>query len=239
MTMLTDVSIIILAGGMGTRLQSVVADKPKALAAINDRPFITFLLDQLITFGARQVTLAAGYKGVQLAEALGPRHKTLELVYSTEPSPLGTGGGLRYALPTIETENVLVMNGDSFIDADLGTYFDWFHRHGHQSALMLTQVEDVGRYGMVRLENDRVVSFEEKGSYQGEGLINAGVYLLNRALIENISPDTPYSLEHDFFPEMIPKGLFGFCTQGAFIDIGTPETFAQGTDFFSKFNSLH
>jgi len=236
---LSEFSIVILAGGLGTRLLPVVSDRPKVLAKIQERVFITFLFDQLIVFGAKNVILATGYKGKEVAASLGCNYKSLQLIYSMEQSPLGTGGALRCALPLINTDDVLVMNGDSFIDADIGNYTRWYRRNSYKAALLLTLVQNVGRYGRVELGNEVINSFEEKGINQGPGLINAGVYLFDKSIIETIPPKRFFSLEHDLFPKLLPNKLYGYCDNGAFIDIGTPDAYGLGVAFFDKLRVSH
>jgi len=239
MASLSEFSIVILAGGLGTRLLPAVSNRPKVLAKIQERFFITFLLDQLIAFGAESVILATGYKGNEVAASLGSSYKSLQLIYSMEQAPLGTGGALRCALPFVNTDDVLVMNGDSFIDADMGNYIRWYRQKSYNAALLLTLVQNVGRYGRVELRNEVISCFEEKGVNQGPGLINAGVYLFNKSIIKAIPPQKVFSLEHDLFPKLLPNELYGYCDIGAFIDIGTPDAYSLATAFFDKLRVSH
>jgi len=212
---------VILAGGLGTRLRSVVPDRPKVLANILDRPFLTFLLDQLVSANIRNVVLCTGYMSDDVYEEMGNAYKSLTLTYSKENYPVGTGGALRLALPHLNSDPVLIMNGDSFVNIDLTVYLDWFLKKNCQASLLLTKVPETNNYGKVIVaEDDLLLTFEEKGSNSGPGWINAGVYILNKSLIETIPAGTPFSLEREFFPKL------------EFIDIGTPETFALAEDFF-------
>jgi len=126
MQVISDITAVILAGGLGTRLQPVVPDKPKVLVEVLGRPFLVYLLDQLVSLGLHKVVLCTGYKGDKVQECFGGAYRSLRLLYSREDEPLGTGGALRLALPCFSSDTILVMNGDSYIDADLGTYLDWF-----------------------------------------------------------------------------------------------------------------
>ena len=234
MSGLANLSIVILAGGQGTRLRPAIADRPKVLADIHRRPFITILLDQLIQHGARKVILATGYKSDQVSNTLGHAYRSLKLSYSVEAEPRGTGGALRHALPLIDADTTLVMNGDSFINANMDRYASWFHENRHAAALLLARVEEVRRYGVVEFTGEKVSRFAEKGLARGAGFINAGVYLLRRSVVETIPRTIPFSLEHDFFPSRITAGLSCYCTNGAFIDIGTPAAYGRGEDFFSN-----
>jgi len=229
----SDMTAVILAGGLGIRLQSVVSDKPKVLAEVSGRPFLAYLLEQVAAAGFRDVVLCTGYMAEKVQDCFGRAYGPLQISYSREDKPLGTGGALRWALLDISSDTVLVMNGDSYIEVDLSAYVSWFFQKKCRAALLLTKVPDAARYGRVILNEDEdVVAFKEKQEGSGAGWINAGVYLIERSLIASIPTGIPYSLEREFFPALAGKGLLGFCTEGRFIDIGTPESYAQTEAFF-------
>lgn len=229
----SDITGVLLAGGLGTRLRPVVSDKPKILADICNRPFVTFLLDQLVMADIRDVVLCTGYMADEVYEKIGGAYKSLNLRYSKEDTPLDTGGALRLALPHIKSDFALVMNADSFVNVQLTVYIDWFFKKKCPASMLLANVSDTLRFGKVLIdENDRLFSFKEKGSDSSPGWINAGVYLIKKSLIETIPEGTPFSLEREFFPKLLEQGLYGFQSEGEFIDIGTPETFAFAQDFF-------
>ena len=214
------VHVLILAGGLGTRLRSVVADLPKVLAEVAGRPFITHLLDQLAQAGLEAATLLTGYKGEIVEETLGLAYGGMQLGYSVEETPLGTGGAIRAAARVIPCEQLLVLNGDTFFDVD---YRKLVQQAPAGSDLMACRrVEDVGRYGAVQLnDSGRVVALAEKGA-QGLGLINGGIYVLRR---EGIAawPKAVFSIETGYFPERLAaERLYGVACDGAFIDIGVP-----------------
>lgn len=231
---LTGVTAVILAGGLGTRLKSVVVDRPKALAKIGDRPFLTYLLEKLAATGIKNVVLSIGYLGEQIKTTFGDSYKNLNLFYSQETSPLGTGGALRLALPLVQSDSILVMNGDSFCDASLSEFFsDYCHRNAEVS-LLLTQVSDTSRYGRVKLDtNGKLNSFAEKANSNGSGWINAGIYLIKRQKVAEIPENSFVSLEKEMFPAWIESGIYGYQASGRFIDIGTPESYAQAEIFFA------
>ena len=231
---LRDVTAVILAGGLGTRLRPVVADRPKVLAEVHGRPFLAFLLDQLAAAGIRDVVLCIGYRGEQVRAAFGEAYGALRLRYSQESRLLGTAGALRLALPLLHSDPVLVMNGDSFCEADLASFTRWHRRRGAAATLLLARVPDTGRYGRVELDAEgRVLRFEEKGSPGGPGWVNAGVYLLSRRLLSTIPAGRPVSLEREVFPAWIGRGLYGHRSTGRFLDIGTPEAYATAEAFFA------
>lgn len=236
---LANVPAVILAGGLGTRLRSVVADRPKVLATVHGRPYLAYLLDQLIGFGIRQVVLCTGYKGEQIHETFGDRYRTASLHYSQESEPLGTAGALRLALPRLTEPLVLAMNGDSYCDADFSSLLQW-HRDGNfTGSLLLTRVPDTSRYGrVITTDSGQVFQFEEKGANRGMGWINAGVYLLGRDLLAEIPSGAVASLERDMLPKWIQRPFGGFPAPAArFLDIGTPESYAETERFFAPLSA--
>ena len=234
MTGLEETTAVILAGGLGTRLREVVADRPKVLAEVNGRPFLASLLDRLVDAGIGNVILCTGYMAELVRETLGDGYRGIELLYSRENTPLGTGGALRRALPLIASDPVLVLNGDSYCDADLGLFTRQHLSASAQASLMLVQVEDVARYGAVDIDGTGcVVSFREKGSRNGAGLINAGIYLLARHVIVSIPAKRAVSLEREVFPRLIGTGLFGFPQTTRFIDIGIPSDYHAASAFLA------
>jgi D-glycero-alpha-D-manno-heptose 1-phosphate guanylyltransferase len=230
-----EVTGAVLAGGLGTRLRSAVADFPKVLAPVRGRPYISYLLDQLASAGVRETVLMTGYKADQVQSALGDSYASMSLIYSTEPTPLGTAGALRLALPKLSQSTVLVLNGDSYCDVSLRDFLDFHRRQAADLSLVLSQVADTGRFGRVQVSAGvRVLRFEEKQASGDAGWINSGIYLVNRPLIEEIAPDRPASLEREMFPLWAAeKRCCGFRCTGRFLDIGTPESYALADTFFA------
>jgi NDP-sugar pyrophosphorylase family protein len=142
---------------------------------------------------------------------------------------------VRLALGQVTAETLLVLNGDSFCQADLAAFWDWHRAHHAQGSLVLTHVPDTIRYGRVMTgPDDAVTGFVEKGGAGGPGWINAGLYLLARALIEQTPAGRAVSIEHEMFPAWIGQGLYAWAGGGRFIDIGTPATYAAGAQFFAS-----
>ncbi len=230
---LSNVTVAVLAGGTGSRLRSVVADRPKALAEIHGRPFLAYLLDQLTAAGHRYVVLCTGYLGEKICDTFGASYGLLQLSYSHEREPRGTGGALRLALPQLQSDPVLVMNGDSYCGADLESFLRWHGNRGAEGTLLLTHVGEAGRYGSVKVGADGAVTeFKEKGRGVAREWINAGIYFLSQRMLSSIPPGLNVSLEYDIFPQWIGRGLFGYQTQESFLDIGTPEDFGRAATFF-------
>jgi NDP-sugar pyrophosphorylase family protein len=226
----------LLAGGLGTRLRSVVADRPKGLAEIGGRAFLEILLAQVRAAAVRKVVLCTGYLGHQIRSYFGGRHRGLKLVYSEETQPLGTAGALRLALPLFSSESVLVLNGDSYYLGELAPIFDWHFEKKAAISILLAKVGDTGRYGNVETASSgQIEQFREKESAStGSGWVNAGVYLIQRDVIQTIPDDRPISLEREVFPSFIGRGLYGYRGQQDFLDIGTPESYAQALSFIRR-----
>ena len=225
---------MILAGGLGSRLRAVVADRPKPLADIKGRPFLTFLLDQLLRYGVQRAVLCVGYLGEVVPPILGDRYGGMELLYSFETSALGTGGALRNAATLVQSDDVLAMNGDSFCDVDLRALREQHGVWGATATLAVLQRDDRRRSGTVTLDpSGRITAFESRPAVATAGLINAGIYMLHRRALDAIPSDRKVSLEDEIFPMLAARRtLFGWPVEGRFIDIGTPESYDAAQTFF-------
>ncbi len=233
-----EITALILAGGLGTRLRGVLPDTPKVLAPVLGRPFLAHLLDALDAAGIREVVLCTGYKAEQVEQAFGLKYKKLTIHYSREDEPLGTGGALRQAALAGQRQQFLALNGDSFVAVDLPKFVAWHQARGWAGSLVLTRVPDAGRFGTVRSEEDgRILSFDEKQGRAEPGWINAGIYLLTRDLLSSLPATGAVSIERDAFPHWIERGLGGFRVEAPFLDIGTPETLAQAEAFLAGLRS--
>jgi D-glycero-alpha-D-manno-heptose 1-phosphate guanylyltransferase len=233
--MLELTTTAILAGGLGSRLRPAVTGLPKALASVGARPFLVYLFDQLVAAGARDVVLCTGYLGDPIRIMFGASYGSLRLSYSQESSPLGTAGALRLALPLFKSSPVLVMNGDSYCEANLREFWLWHAARHSNATLLLTKIFDTERFGQVQVDPDgTVTAFQEKGSGKSPGWINAGIYLINRDWLEEIPQNRAVSLEREVFPLWIGRGLNGFQSESRFVDIGTPESHSSAQSFFGK-----
>jgi len=230
------VPAVILCGGLGTRLRTVVADRPKVLAPVCGRPFLSFILDQLESEGAQKAVLCTGYLGEQIEETFNSAYRGLKLEYSREDSPLSTGGAVRLALSRLPEELLLVLNGDSYVDADLGEFVAWHLERALDASVLLTRVGNAARYGVVDVDPaGRIRAFREKTCGASSGWINAGIYLMPRRLVEELPAGTNVSLEREVFPLWATmKELGGYRTESQFIDIGTPESLARAQTFFGS-----
>ena len=233
MSNLATTEAIVLAGGRGTRLRSVVSDRPKVLAEVLGRPFLSYLLDLLRDAGVRHTVLSVGYMAEMIEQSIGSRHGSMEISYSHEDQPLGTGGGARLAAPCVQSDPVLVLNGDSYCHLSLPALVQFHHERSACGTLAVLEIPDASRYGLVRLGGGhKVEGFDEKVSGK-PGFINAGVYLLSSALLRSIPTGRLVSLEREMFPAWVEAGLSAFVCQGPFLDVGTPESYARAERFFS------
>jgi D-glycero-alpha-D-manno-heptose 1-phosphate guanylyltransferase len=229
---------IILAGGFGTRLRSVVSDLPKSLAPVNGKPFLHYLFIYLKKYGIEHVVLSVGYMSEKVMEEFGNEYSGIKVSYAKEETPLGTGGGIRLAMEKCSGAHILAMNGDSFFQVDLSQLFETHLSSSADATLALRKVEDSSRYGTIQLDGKRIISFREKSpEIKGAALINGGTYLLRRKTFMGITePEKQFSIEYDFFARHADKlWLQAFESEGYFIDIGIPEDFQRAQEEFKRF----
>lgn len=224
---------ILLCGGMGTRLRSVVSDRPKPMADICGKPFLQYLLEMLRDKGITEVIFALGYMGEMIEEyfqdgsAFG-----LKIAYSYEEEPLGTGGAIRNALPKILEEEVLVLNADTYFPMDYQGLYHFHQENDGDFSLATRAVPDISRYGAVRRDvAGRILAWNEKLEDGGQplaGEINGGIYVMKKSLIAEI-PEGKQSLEQDCIPKWLSEGkrIFGLPFEGYFMDIGIPKDYQQ------------
>jgi len=217
---------IILAGGEGKRLRSVINDIPKPMAPIKDKPFLEYIILQLKNQNLKDIIISTGYKGSIIKNYFQDGGNwDINIEYSEEDKPLGTGGALRKAGELIDDEQFIVMNGDSFFDIEFKQLISFHEDKQAVATISLAYVETIERYGQVDIGNDgEVTKFNEKGNSDSPGYINGGIYILNSELINKI-PLTQVSLETEVFPNLTNDGLFGVKFKSFFIDIGKPEEY--------------
>ncbi len=230
----------ILAGGLGTRLRPAVANLPKVLANVGSRPFITRLLDQLAVAEVRRVVLLVGHRAEQVRAALGSTYGPMSLRYSIETAQLGTGARCRLALPHFD-DTILLLNGDSYCDVDIPCLVNEHQRRRADLTLTVTECPDTQRFGHVNIAADgTVIDFLEKSATGGPGWINAGIYVLQNALVQEIVPGHACSLERDMAPVWLrTHRVLSHRAGDRFLDIGTPATYAAAPDFFHAEGARH
>lgn len=217
---------IILLGGFGTRLRSVLPDVPKPMAPVNGKPFLVYLLDYLKSQGITSVVFSVHYLREKIQSYFGHEYAGMPIAYAIEDEPLGTGGAISHSLAWIDSADpVFVLNGDTFVEVDYRAMFSLGKRDRLTMALRV--VDDCRRYGKVVLENGFVSEFREKGEV-GSGYINAGVYLIQPGLFANYPLSKQFSFENDFLlPYLAMLQPRAFIAKDYFIDIGIPEDYAR------------
>jgi len=226
---LAEIDIAVLAGGLGTRLRNVVPETPKILAPVAGRPFLDHLLEWLIRQGARRVVLCLGYRAQDVLAYLNTRSfPPLKIRTVVEPEPLGTGGAVALARPLLASDPVMVINGDTFIDADLNAFLASHLASRAEVSILSAEVQDASPYGRLEIgPHDRVLRFQEKdAAASGPAWINGGLYLFDQTILSAIGRLSKGSLEHDILERMAPGVIHAFRTHGRFLDIGTPQTLA-------------
>jgi NDP-sugar pyrophosphorylase family protein len=230
---------LILSGGFGLRLRGIIGETAKPMAPINGRPFLELLLRQLKRHGFSRVILSVGYKQETIREYFGDRSNGLELVYSVETAPLGTGGGIRQAVDFIHTDSVLVMNGDSYANADLAGLVQK-HLSGNAAVTVVVIPESRSDAGSVVVDaNGKVKNFAEKRPIAESRYLSAGIYMLNKPLISAVAPETKVSIEEQLFPQWLAEGedIEALVYNGKCIDIGTPERYQMAQGALKKVES--
>jgi len=230
--MMRDVKAVLLVGGLGTRLRSVIPSAPKVLASVGKRSFLELLVGQLRSQGIRRLVMCTGYLADQIENEFGDGHALdIAIEYSKEEKPLGTAGAVKLAQNYLrDVPEFLVMNGDSFLEVDFRNLMDFHRNHEAMATMAVLRVEDTGRYGTVHVEADgRVRGFAEKTGRDISGLVNGGVYIFNHAVLQYI-PEQPASLERDIFPRLLDRGVYAQEQHGMFIDIGTPIDYARAQE---------
>ena len=226
---------VILCGGKGTRLSSLFTDRPKVLVPIAGRPFLEWQLEWLARGGVTDVHLAAGHLSSVLSEWVEKYTTGLSITVSTEPVPLGTGGGLKYVEPYLRSNPFFVVNGDSLMPRlDIRGLMEAHDRFRVQfdglsvATLAVTSIEAAGQYGTVEFNDaKRIIAFREKATFAA-GWVNGGVYLMNRSMLGEIPSAKPVSIETEIFPLLARLGrLQAFCVIPPLLDMGTPEGIDQ------------
>jgi mannose-1-phosphate guanylyltransferase len=222
---------VLLVGGLGTRLRSETGNLPKAMIDVNGMPFLERILVHLRSSEVESAILAVshGRESIETHFRDGAACG-MSIKYSRETQPLGTAGALRQALPLLKGDQVLVLNGDSFLDLDYRAMLRFHRVRGNQLTIAAVQKFDCRDFGRLRISNDNVVAFAEKEYRDSSpGYINAGVYVFDRELIKMIQPGVVQSLEKEVFPSILSRGdcIGAYCIQSYFIDLGTPERLQQ------------
>lgn len=247
---LKDIDAIILCGGLGKRLRPVISDKPKILAKIGDKTFLDILLDNLLSYKFKNIILCIGHLKQHIIEHFDRSadiRKNCNIKFSEEERLLGTGGALKSSKSLIESDNFIVMNGDSICKIDFKDFFDFHMGRNALLSMVLSQSSSTSDYGTVTLNNlQQIINFNEKDSNvydkklisNDKKFINAGIYLMRRDIFSHMPDKDIFSLEYDLFPKIVEKQFidntknmdgkcYGFLTDSEVIDIGTPERYER------------
>ena len=236
---MNKIDVIILAGGLGTRLRQVVSELPKCMAPVCGKPFLSYLLDYLKRFNVGKVILSVGYLRDSIIQFIDNQkdNYNFDFEFAIEETPLGTGGGIKLALSKAVTDNVVVLNGDTFFDVDIKALIMNHLQSKKDITIALKPMENFERYGNVILdENGQVVEFQEK-KFCTMGLINGGIYVMKRknGMMDGMSE------KFSFETEVLQKqakilNVNGLICDNYFIDIGIPEDYAKANNEFDKMN---
>lgn len=228
---------IILAGGMGTRLRSVVPDLPKPMAPVKGRPFLEHQMDYWIGQGVDRFVVSVGYMKEVIMDHFGSNYRSTTLTYAIEDEPLGTGGGLFLAAQGLN-EPFLVLNGDTFFEVDLAKLLKFHADHSADWSFSLFRTSEVGRYMGVEVKSGGEIYSLTSGTEKMGRLANGGVYLVNPSILRNklLVPGSKLSLEDDVLPAMVAQGnkLFGLEFTGTFIDIGIPQDYFRAAEVLTQ-----
>ena len=236
---LKGIDVFVIAGGLGTRIAPVLVDVPKLLAPISGRPYLAYLLEWLWSFDARRIVLGLGHQATAVIDyldrtAISRGDHSVETV--VEPRPLGTAGAIRLARDRLQSAPVLIMNGDSFVNANLCLFLRHHRSTRADATLLCTEVDDAGRYGKIVLDRSgRIEAFVEKDpGFHGNGPVNAGVYLFSAKFLDSIASSGGASLERDVFASAPSRSLAAYTGRFEFIDIGTPESLALAGEVIGR-----
>lgn len=240
-TNLEDIDVVILCGGLGTRLRPIIGNTHKVLAKIRCKAFIDILIEHITRQGFRNIILCVGYSKDQIKNHFD-FSKDYNIIFSEEESPLGTGGALKNAISLIGSSSFITMNGDSICNVDIREFLKFHIDKNAILSMVLTtsRPKDIQNFGNVTLDDSqRIINYQEKVTYRDinftkyKCLTNAGIYLMQKDIFFHMPKQKVFSLEYDLFPIMIRKqsemsnGCYGFIVEKDIIDIGTPERYKR------------
>jgi len=229
---INNLTCIILAGGFGTRLQSVVSNVAKPMAPMGNKPFLQILMDYLHNQGIARFVLALGYKADSVTQHFDEKQVPYAIQYVYEKEPLGTGGAIKNALSVITDENILVVNGDTFFEIQVKSFVDDAKISGAAFFMALMEKKSTNRFGAVQIENTKVISF---GTPHADGLNNAGVYFIKKSKFLEVCQADKLSLEEEIFPRLLLLSqLHGKKYDAYFVDIGIPEDYMKAKNKLGK-----
>lgn len=222
---------IVLAGGLGTRISHIVSDVPKPMALINEKPFLKYILNYLYKHNINRIIIAVGYKSEIIKEYFRESFKGIEIVYSDETSPLGTGGAIKKAISLCKNQEVLIINGDTFFDVDLEKMRIEHQKSSYDITIAVKEMKNIERYGSVIIQDNKVIEFIEKQKIS-KGKINGGIYLVNKDIFNDIHEEV-FSFEQTIL-ESLNYAIGAYESFGYFIDIGVPDDYYKAQRDFEN-----
>lgn len=234
---LKGIDVVVLCGGLGTRLKSAVPDRPKPLAEIQQKPFLDILIERFSQFGFERFILCSGYQGRQIHDHFQSKNLGVEIVYSHEESPLGTAGAVKLAEPLIDSASFVVTNGDSYCPVDLAAFYNTHVERDALMSMVLARSDDPEEYGSVQMDDSgHIIRFAEKEGFSKRAHVSAGIYLFKQKVLKYIPEDTSYSLEYDLFPQLVKlkHNCYGYDSHTSVIDIGTPQRLEKARQYLAE-----
>lgn len=230
-----NIDVLILCGGLGKRLRKITRNSiPKAMIRFGDGPFLDIIINYMAGFGFRRFILGVGYKADAITDYYrNAKRSALDVYFSHEKRPLGTGGAVKNAQRLIKSDYFFVLNGDSFCRFNPLSFFSSHKQKKALVSILLTKIGSGREYGEVKADkNLRILKFNEKNRQAKKCLVNAGVYIFSKKAFYLMPSQARFSLERDFFPKMLKKGVFGYLSSAYFIDIGTPKRYLMAKKRF-------
>ncbi|NNF02357.1 MAG: NTP transferase domain-containing protein [Bacteroidia bacterium] len=234
-----DAEAVILAGGFGSRLRSVVSDLPKPMADINGKPFLIFILDYLKHQNVNKAVLSVGYRSESIIDYFGEEFNGISLKYAVEEEPLGTGGGIRLATEQTDSKDIIILNGDTFFDVNLKEMLNFHNVCNADISIAVKEMFDFDRYGVVEYDDQsHITAFKEK-EHRDQGMINGGVYIIKNSVFDSLALPEKFSFEKEVLEsknELI-KLAYNKSATAYFIDIGIPEDYQKAQDELERITS--
>ncbi len=232
-----SIDVVILCGGLGKRLRSVVGNSQKVMAQVGDKPFLDLILAYLKKQGFRRIILCTGFQGDLVKKYYMQNSQGLDIIFSPEKKPLGTGGAIKNAVKKIKSKLFIAMNGDSFCPLNMKTFIQFHQKHHALATIAVFKLKknvDSGSITMDRQKN--IVRFDEKKATAGEQFVNAGMYCFDHAIFKYLPNNKEFSMEYDGFPALVGNSFYGFPTKEEFLDIGTPERYDKAQKLLKIIN---